>query len=167
MGQVCNGSAVRSILVSSPACISYCLLCSCGLEQQECTNNVQFCNKNEQPELAPINTSKVFTVAANGEITPPQTPEKSNKEDVTQNVTFATPEDTRNAFCQSSNFQNSDLMALPPHMRPSPFIDGNTVWITHPDHLESHYDTYGNKWGPMKMSYTIRYYPDIDPARAA
>jgi len=55
-------------------------------------------------------------------------------------------------------------MALPPHMRPSPFIDNDVVWITHPDHLENRLDTYGNEWGPIKMNQTIRYYPDLDPA---
>ncbi len=55
-------------------------------------------------------------------------------------------------------------MELPPHMRPSPFIVGDTVWILHPDHLESRLDTYGNEWGPIKMNHSIRYYPDVDPA---
>ncbi len=56
------------------------------------------------------------------------------------------------------------VLAMPPHMRPSPFIDGDTVWVLDRNHLERRHDTYGNKWGPMKMGYTVRYYPDIDPA---
>jgi len=55
-------------------------------------------------------------------------------------------------------------MQLPPHMRPSPYIVGDTVWILHPDHLENRLDTYGNEWGPIKMNQAIRYYPDVDPA---
>jgi len=56
------------------------------------------------------------------------------------------------------------VMTLPLHMRPSPFVDGDTVWILDSRHLDNKYDTYGNPWGPMKMGYTVRFYPGIDPA---
>lgn len=127
----------------------------------ECNPNVTSCNPDENPAANTENPSKVFTVATNGDIRIPRDDSKSHKENLSDNVTFApeehTPGDTK-FFTQA--------ISLPPHMRPSPFIDGNTVWMLHPDHLESRYDTYGNPWGPMKMSYTIRYYPDIDPANS-
>ncbi len=140
---------------------------------QKSTENVQFCIEKVQPATTSSNTSKAFTVAANGKITAPQDSEKSctksNSEtchpELAEGVTFshegqAIPGTQHN----SSPLGVGGVMALPPHMRPSPFIVGDTVWILHPDHLDSRLDTCGNPWGPIKMNYTIRYYPDIDPA---
>ncbi len=141
--------------------------------EQKSTENVQFCIEKVQPATTSSNTPKAFTVAANGEITIPQGSEKSY---TTSNSETCHPELAEGVTCSpegqaipgtqhhSFSLGVGSVMTLPPHMRPSPFIVGNTVWILHPDHLESKYDTYGNLWGPMKMSYTIRYYPDIDPA---
>ncbi len=142
-------------------------------EGQECNPNVTFCNPGEQPATPPVHPPKVFTVAANGEITPQQNSGKGYTNSNSENAAFPVTEGCHPA-CPPTRQELAEgailfekTMALPPNMRPSPFIIGDTVWILHPDHLESHYDTYGNKWGPMKMSYTIRYYPDVDPAKAA
>jgi len=128
--------------------------------EQKSIENVQFCIEKVQPATTQSNASKVFTVAANGEIKPPQDSKKGNMQANSEDVTIPGDDDLQ--IDASKVFDKA--MTLPPHMRPSPFIAGNTVWILHPDHLESRVDTYGNPWGPMKMHHTIRYYPDIDPA---
>ena len=46
---------------------------------------------------------------------------------------------------------------LPPSQRPAPFREGNIIWINHPKDLDD-YEKH------MKMSDTVRYYPDMDPA---
>ncbi len=142
--------------------------------QENCSENVASCSKNEQPGTASASAAKVFTVAPGGQITISGKEKKSYTEAVSESghpvsaargsSSVAGEQEEHAPECTTFFTQ---AMALPVHMRPSPFIDGNTVWIIHADHLESRYDTYGNTWGPMKMSYTIRYYPDVDPAKAA
>ncbi len=48
------------------------------------------------------------------------------------------------------------FITLPPHRRPSPFRDGNIIWINHQDDIESNLQH-------IKMGDIIRYYPDMDP----
>ena len=50
-----------------------------------------------------------------------------------------------------------DGKLLEPGTRPSPFREGNTIWINHPKDLDD-YEKH------LKMSDTIRYYPESDPS---
>jgi hypothetical protein len=52
---------------------------------------------------------------------------------------------------------SSYYATLPPDQRPAPFREGNIIWINHAKDLDD-YEKH------MKMSDTVRYYPDMDPA---
>ncbi len=63
--------------------------------------------------------------------------------------------------CGCPAFGNSASPAAPlptAPARPAPFREGNIIWINHPKDLDG-YEKH------LKMSDSIRYYPDMDPSR--
>ncbi len=60
-----------------------------------------------------------------------------------------------------------EVMQLPIAFRPTPFMDGDTVWVKEMDDVESPLNNFGTEWGILKMGHTVRRYPDIDSAQAA
>jgi hypothetical protein len=54
----------------------------------------------------------------------------------------------------SSSFSSSHFAALPPSERPSPFREGDILWINHLDDIDD---------DKRKMGDSIRYYPGMDP----
>jgi len=131
----------------------------------ECDTNGIFCDKiapNVDDNSEPDDTPEPATVKDfKGDLSIAETA-KYSVEHFAEHGIFLPGEVGNEAEDDPIHFERA--MELPPHMRPSPYIVGDTVWIIHPDHLESRLDTYGNEWGPIKMNQTIRYYPDIDPA---
>ncbi len=53
--------------------------------------------------------------------------------------------------------RNINTIIAPPPKRPAPFREGNIIWINHPKDLDD-YEKH------LKMSDSIRYYPESDPS---
>ena len=50
------------------------------------------------------------------------------------------------------------IMKLPPEQRPSPFRDGDTIWVNHIDDIDERRNNLGRLWGERKMGDIVRRY---------
>lgn len=112
----------------------------------ECDKNGIFCDKNipchPGPGNEPIALSTTDYTGANYPIV---------------NEKYPFPDD----------LEFDEVMRLSIAFRPSPFIDGDTVWVKEMDDVESPLNNFGVEWGVLKMGHTVRRYPDIDASKVA
>ncbi len=140
----------------------------------------QFYTSPCTPAKTPENTIKPSPVIPYAEVINEPIPGKFPTQNFTQMGNFET-ENKPNSQTQSpdSHEANSQIpnatcpkptgngpqyqyyMTLPADQRPSPFKEGNIIWISYLDDLEYPVNNFGSPWGEIKMGDYIRHYPDM------
>ena len=122
----------------------------------QCDNNVS---------IPPSNTNnnkptKSATVLPHEQINNTSQPPHYHTGNFSENV--ITPVENNSVAPES---ELDKIMKLPIAERPSPFRDGNILWVSNIDDVDERYNNFGQEWGERKMGDSIRRYPDIDLRR--
>ena len=112
----------------------------------QCDNNVSIPPVNPNSK----NNTESATVLSHKEIT--------NASDTTG---YHTGNFSKNVILPQQNTELERLMKLPPIERPSPFRDGNILWVNHIDDVDERYNNFGQPWGERKMGDVVRRYPGM------
>ncbi|MFI5196288.1 MAG: hypothetical protein ACHQD8_04295 [Chitinophagales bacterium] len=111
-----------------------------------------FCDKNLPTGQAGATFSQPTEIPKN------QSDTVSNQN--SQDIKYPIP---NNSGSETFSSQLQEIMKLPLAQRPSPFREGNILWVSNIDDVDERYNNFGQPWGERKMGDVIRRYPDIDP----
>ena len=129
--------------------------------------NGEFYTSPCAPETTLENEIKPSPVIPYAEIINEPTPGKFPTQNFSAMGNFET-RNTPNSQSQSpdSAQPNSTYYAtLPPDQRPSPYKEGNIIWVNHINDVEHRNDNFGNPWGELKMADAICRYPGMPKER--
>jgi len=128
---------------------------------EKCEENAIFCDKGTSAHPGPAEEPKPFRIKDHVGFPCPVDDEKYP---IPSDFDFTT---VSFLFDNKTEFSFDEVMKLPIAFRPSPFMDGDTVWVKEIDDADAPLNNFGLEWGTLKMGHTIRRYPDIDAAQAA
>jgi DNA-binding XRE family transcriptional regulator len=117
----------------------------------------------EKPGEAPSLTAKTGSNPAISISTEASKPKNQEAEiqDNTEHVTHSTSPSPS----ERAGERLADIMNLPPAERPSPYRDGDILWVNHIDDADEYRDNFGRLWGERKIGDTVRRYPDVEAIR--
>ena len=129
-----------------------------------CDNNVSIPPVNPNDK----NSTESFTGLPHEEITNTSDTTDYHTKNFSKNVITPENQASANCNCQLPTKSAScpcqlplninEVMKLPLTGRPSPFRDGNILWVTNIDDVDERYNNFGQPWGERKMGDTIKRY---------